>query len=129
MKIAIIGSRYLHDLRFLNKAIDKSPFKDKITMVISGGASGVDYLAERWCKYNKIPIIIYKPDWDKYGKSAGPIRNQYIIENSDGVIAIPHPTKESKGTNNSIKIAKEKDKPLFIYNVNNDFILSIIKNL
>jgi hypothetical protein len=51
-------------------------------------------------------------DWAKYGPAAGPIRNKEIIDACDVVIAFWD--GKSKGTANSIKLAKCKCSPLHI---------------
>ena len=58
------------------------------------------------------PIKIFKPDWLKYGKAAGPIRNQQIIEYATHVIAFP--SKTGKGTQDSIIRAKKLNRKLII---------------
>ena len=41
-------------------------------LIISGGASGVDALAEDYAVMMGIPFQKFLPDWDRYGKAAGP---------------------------------------------------------
>ena len=53
---------------------------------------------------------IYLLEWDKYGKKAGPIRNELIIKDADNIIAFWD--GESRGTLNSINIAKRLNKKL-----------------
>lgn len=56
---------------------------NRITHIISGGAKGADTLGEKFAKeYNK-ELIVFKPNWDKYGKSAGFKRNVDIINECD----------------------------------------------
>ena len=45
-------------------------------MIISGGCKGAYKIAENIAKELNIPIEIYNAEWDKYGNSAGPIRNK-----------------------------------------------------
>ena len=129
MKIAVVGSREFNDIEFINKTLysyfaSEHGYK-KDMVLVSGGARGVDTLAENfidrmnksveestgWKKfYDK---IIYLPDWDKYGKRAGFLRNKLIIENADMVLAFWD--GKSKGTKNSIDLAIEKNIPINIY--------------
>lgn len=81
--------------------------------IISGGASGVDKLAERFALSHKYKKKIYNANWSKYGKAAGPIRNKEIIENSHVVIAFPD--KNSVGTFDTITRAKSKKIPVHTY--------------
>lgn len=48
--------------------------------VISGGGQGADQIGEDFGVVNWTGLEIYKPDWDKYGKGAGPIRNQQMLD-------------------------------------------------
>jgi len=48
-----------------------------------------------------------------YGKKAGPMRNKDIIENATHVLAFP--SKKGKGTQHSIKLAEDYQKPIEIF--------------
>jgi len=109
-KLAIIGSRGFNDYTLLRSVLD--PYKDVITLVVSGGAKGADSLAERWAKENGIQVKIFLPDWDKHGKKAGLLRNDDIIKNSDGVVAFWDGS--SRGTQHSIELAKKQNKKIKI---------------
>jgi len=110
MILAIIGSRGFNDVELLNSIL--TPRVDLIKKVVSGGANGADKLGEEWAKENKIETEIFYPDWKKYGKRAGFIRNEDIIKNSTHVIAFWD--GESRGTNHSIELSKKLEKKLKI---------------
>lgn len=64
------------------------------TLLIHGGASGADELAQWWCdaiSSPPVPTKVFKADWGRWGKSAGPKRNQLMLESSapDLVVAFP----------------------------------------
>jgi hypothetical protein len=109
MKIAVIGSRSFTDYELLKKTLNEIT---GITKVISGGAKGADSLAEQWAKEKQIETVIYKPDWAKYGRGAGVVRNRLIIEDCDLCIAFWD--GESKGTKSSIDHCKKLNKKLTI---------------
>jgi len=112
MKLAVIGGRDFNDYTLLQKSI-LSHYRGKgVKMIISGGAKGADTLGERFAKDYKLDTVIFTPNWETYGKSAGFIRNQDIIRNSDHVIAFWD--GKSKGTKNSIDIARKLGKELVI---------------
>jgi hypothetical protein len=69
-------------------------------------------LGERYAKEQNIPIMIFKPDWKRFGRGAGPARNKTIVENADCVIAFWDGV--SKGTQSTINIAKKLNKKLRI---------------
>ncbi len=59
--------------------------------LVTGGATGADALAERWARARGVPCRVYHADWDHYGRSAGMIRNQQMLDSEpvDVVIAFP----------------------------------------
>lgn len=111
MKIAVVGSRTFSDNDLLSSILNK--FDKKIITIISGGAAGADKLAENWADKNNVKKIICKPDWKKYGRKAGILRNKDIVEKSDQVIAFWD--GKSRGTKNSIDRAKALDISLTIH--------------
>lgn len=110
MKVAIIGGRDFNNYEMLCEILNQ--YKNKISQIISGGAKGADSLGERWAKDKKIQTKIFYPDWGKYGKTAGLVRNHDIISNSDCVIAFWD--GKSTGTKHSISLCKESKKPIKI---------------
>lgn len=60
-------------------------------VVIHGDARGVDRCAGAWAESNHITVRKFPADWDRHGKSAGPIRNQQMLDEGkpDFVIAFP----------------------------------------
>lgn len=74
-----------------------------ITEVISGHAKGADSFGEAWADRNEIPLKIFLPDWDKYGKRAGFLRNIEMAKEADALVAFPG----GRGTAMMLKIAQE----------------------
>ena len=102
MRIAVIGSRDFNDYDQLKMVLNEH---DNIELLVSGGAKGADSLGESWAKEKNVPTLIFKPEWDKYGRSAGFKRNQDIVNNSDLVIAFWD--GQSRGTKSSIDLCKK----------------------
>lgn len=117
MRIGIIGYRnYTNYDEFIKLLSDVfSEFTENIDLIISGGARGTDKMAEKYAAEHKIPIKIFLPQWSLYGKSAGPIRNKLIVENSDIIIAFYH--KNSKGTLHTVELAKKMGKDIFVFTI------------
>jgi hypothetical protein len=115
MRVAIVGSRDFTDFEKLELEILKRICVEKIEKVVSGGAKGADTLAKLFAEKHKIPFVDFKPDWAKYGKGAGLMRNTTIIENADIVFAFP--TATSKGTRDSIRKSQEKGKIMKVIEV------------
>lgn len=114
--LAIVGSRSYHDYdqfcQILEKLQEKYHILDGIVEICSGEAPGVDTLAKRWAVEKDIPYQPFPADWNKHGKSAGPIRNRQICNRMTHMVALPK--GESRGTRNSIKIAHEMRKTCYI---------------
>lgn len=78
--------------------------KQPIT-VISGGARGADFLARCYAKYCGWEYQEFLADWKKYKAAAGPIRNQWMLDEGkpDLVIAFPG----GKGTADMVSRARK----------------------
>lgn len=124
MKIAIIGSRNFADIARIDKFVS---WLTKDCVVVSGGARGVDKLAELAAKKYGLPTKIFYADWDTYGKSAGFRRNGTIVEFADVVVAFWDGA--SKGTQDSIEKAGKLGRDVFVYPKESTFFLKYPKCL
>lgn len=113
--LGIVGSRTFVDYGRLSTVIDHFLKNHEIDMIISGGACGADALAERYAYEHNIKIIKYLPQWNVYGKRAGAVRNQLIVDNSNYIIAFWD--GDSPGTKITIDMAKKAKIPITIINV------------
>lgn len=109
LKVAVVGSRNYQNLKEVEEFVNSLP---QGTIVISGGARGVDRVAEEAARKRGLRIEIYKPDWRKYGKRAGLIRNTQIVNNADMIVAFWD--KKSRGTQDTIKKAQRTGKGVII---------------
>lgn len=111
MRVIIAGTRRSYCTATVRNAIRESTFD--ISLIISGGAAGVDQAAIDIALIDGIPYTIFDADWDRYGKRAGPVRNQLMAEAlPDSLIALPD--KESIGTWDMINRMMERDLPCFV---------------
>jgi len=112
MRIAIVGSRKIHrnTLQFILPRIVEQ--LDGGHTLVSGGANGVDAMAEGLARGMGNPVLIFKPEWDKHGKAAGFKRNQKIVDAADKILAFSFGTP---GTLDTIERAKASGKPLTVY--------------
>ena len=113
MNIGIIGSRSFNDYDYFKEIIDFIVCACGVDNIISGGAKGADSFAERYAEECKIKIIVHKPDWNKYGKKAGYLRNIEIVNDSDIVVAFWD--GKSKGTQHTINLCKKNNKRHYIF--------------
>ena len=123
MKLALVGSRdYTNYSQFksvINKTLKKWNKKiSDVTLVISGGAKGADTLAEQWANEYKKPMTTFIPDWKAFGKGAGIMRNTDIVNWCTHMIAFP--SIKGKGTQDSIQKAKNAEKPVEVFYIDNN---------
>lgn len=86
---------------------------------VSGGAGGVDEIGcgdgihpssfERslCAKYSDKSPIIFKPDWDRFGKPAGFLRNRNIVDTSSHLLVLKPPGIQAIGTAHSLRLAMD----------------------
>ena len=108
--VAIVGSRDWPDEGAVRDYVYSLDLDDT---VVSGGARGVDTIAEIAAIERGLAFLKFVPKWDLYGKSAGMIRNKDIVKASDRVVAFHH--NGSKGTALSIQLAKDLNKPVIVF--------------
>lgn len=86
MKVIIAGSRSIADYDSLTNAVCQSRFKP--TEIVSGAATGVDKLGEKWAALHEVPVKLFMPHWGEHGKQAGILRNIAMAEYADALIAL-----------------------------------------
>ena len=98
----IAGSRSIEDF-------DLSGYIPPETeLIISGGAKGIDTVAEKYADEHKISKLIIRPKYDLYGKAAPIKRNEEMVDLADAVLIIWDGA--SHGTQYTAKYAKKKNK-------------------
>jgi len=82
--------------------------------VVTGGCRGADLLAEKVAAELKIKVVSYPANWTEYGKKAGPIRSNLMLQDSipDMIVAFHGDIENSKGTKNMVTQASEKGYPV-----------------
>ena len=75
----------------------------------------LDEHIERYAKENSLPFELFEADWKRYGKSAGPKRNEQMVQVADYVIAFWD--FHSRGTKSLIEFTKQYNKPLRIKDI------------
>lgn len=109
MKIAIVGSRAYQNRQQVIDYVNALP---EDTVVISGGARGVDTWAEYAARMRGLEVRIFPANWARYGKQAGYLRNVQIVEAADTVVAFWDGV--SSGTLHSMKIAQAHGKQVIV---------------
>ena len=104
----VAGSRHYDDYKKFSETMFGylKKFGDKSIIFISGKASsGADDMVIKWCIENHLPWVEFPANWDKFGKSAGYIRNTEMA--SYGTHLIAFYDGKSPGTAHMLDTAKK----------------------
>lgn len=116
-RVVICGSRDFTDWEMFKRCLEDTRKSITIGSIISGGCRGADTLAKRYAIEFGIAFKEYPADWRTYGKSAGAIRNQEMVDNCDCVIAFVAESSSSVGTKMTIRFAEKSGRCVFIHKV------------
>lgn len=115
MRLLVFGGRFYHDDETFDLWMRRLHGDgEHIKVIINGGAPGADTMAQKWADKHNIPYLTFHANWAKYGKAAGPLRNQEMIEHGqpDHAIAFPGGT----GTADMLKRCVG-DGTIFVFDV------------
>jgi hypothetical protein len=85
--------------------------------VVHGAAKGADTIAGEIAEEMDIVVRTFPADWKKWGKAAGPIRNQEMLMEGkpDMVLAFHNNIDASKGTKHMVQIAERAGIQVLIF--------------
>jgi len=124
INLAIVGSSRFYDFwvfeDVVGRWVDENGYPD---LIIVGGASGVDYMAERWADNNSIPIAVFSEEWndpnrglqDRGRKEAPNTLTEKILDGASHILAMPSST--SKWTRIVIEQAGGRGIPTDVHEV------------
>lgn len=132
MKLAIVGSRTFTDYDKLETFVLDNVDVDSVSLIVSGGANGADFLAEEFANRYEIPLKVIPARWNdlnvtdcrikynSYGKPynslAGFNRNKEVVEAADVILAAWNGT--SPGTKHAIQLAEKAGKKVLVLDIN-----------
>ena len=113
MKILVCGDRNWVDKKAIFRELSKYP---RDTIVIEGEARGADSLARVVALGLGVSVERYPANWDKYGRAAGPIRNQQMLDQKpDLVLAFHADLDNSKGTRDMVIRARKAGIEVLVF--------------
>lgn len=83
--------------------------------IVSGHCEGADMLGEKYAQEFGTSISIFPAQWEKYGPSAGPIRNKQMVDyikSDPNHLVIAFTNSKTKGMKNTILQAKKHNIPV-----------------
>ena len=112
MKIAVVGSRDFNRPDAVRQFVWE---QDRTTVIVSGGAAGVDSVAVGEAQRLGMPYEVHLPDWSRYGRRAGAVRNQQIVDAAHEVVAFWD--GQSRGTKITMDMARAAGKRLRVWSL------------
>lgn len=118
MKVIIAGSRTIHDIRWVERAMELAANRGigPVSEVVSGHAHGVDMLGEFWARQRGLPVALFpvtRADWKRLGPSAGHKRNARMAAYASALVAVWD--GRSPGTEGMISLARGRGLPTFVF--------------
>lgn len=114
MRVIVAGGRTFLYPGFIFEKLDELHARSPITVLIHGGARGVDSIAGEWCKSRLgIDPTVFPAKWNTHKLAAGPIRNQQMIDEGlpDLVVLFPG----NNGTRDMERRARAAGIPIVRY--------------
>jgi len=111
IRILICGDRNWTDKKVMLEFLWKL---SRDTLIIEGEGRGADRIARDLAILLGFNILPFPADWKRYGKAAGPIRNQQMLDEGkpDLVVAFHNNLSKSKGTKDMVNRAKKAGIPV-----------------
>ena len=112
-RVLICGDRYWSNIDLIRDVIYN--MKD-IDVIIEGECSGADVMGRIIANELCIQVLPYPANWLRYGRGAGPIRNQQMLDEGKPtlVLAFHNNINKSKGTKDMVERAKKNKIPVQI---------------
>ena len=109
MKLLIAGSRSI-------KEFDLSPYiTDDVDTILTGGADGIDKLAEKYADSHGIEKIIIKPNYTRFSRAAPLKRNEELVRKCDKALVIWD--GKSKGSKHTADYARKLNKEVLVIDI------------
>lgn len=91
-RILVYGGRDFNDATAVNTCLDVLAYQHGLFVLINGGARGADSLAKAWALQRGFPCITMDAPWQShYGRSAGHVRNDWMVRYANPTHAVEFP--------------------------------------
>lgn len=110
-RVMVTGSRNWSNAQAIEDALEGQLVEHGAITVVHGAARGADSIADNWAKAKiaqgaKVKVESYPAEWNKYGKSAGPKRNQQMVD-LGATVVLGFPIGQSVGTRHAMGAARK----------------------
>jgi hypothetical protein len=91
MRVLVCGGRDYSNWRKVCDTLRAIHDDTQITRIIHGHAQGADRIASNWARLAGISQTVFEPKWREYGKAAGPMRNQEMLDTGQPQLVVAFP--------------------------------------
>lgn len=114
MTVIVCGSREATHAQW-PRISDRLIRLERGTVIVHGDCRGVDEMVEKFARAIGLvtkPYPVSNEEWRRLGPSAGPRRNQRMLDENPVNLVIAFPAKESRGTKDMIRRARRAGIPV-----------------
>lgn len=115
--VLVFGSREYDNRKKLYSKLNLLDATQRIDIVLQGGARGADTMGEDWARENERICIRVPAEWTRFRRSAGPIRNQRMLDlfYPSYALGFHEDIEKSKGSKDMAKRIEKENIPHKFY--------------
>ena len=108
-RVIVCGSQHFYDKEFCFSQLDLILSEFSNPEIVSGHAKGADSFGEEYAGLHGLKLSVFPPEWKRYGRGAGPVRNRQMLEYALGAkpLVVAFWNGKSRGTKNMIEQAQK----------------------
>lgn len=118
-RILVTGSRDWTDDAKLDWAIMNELQEGEDAVIVHGGARGADWMAETAAIAWGVQSEVHRADWEKYGKRAGFVRNQEMVD-AGADVCLAFIRNNSRGATMCAQLAEKAGIPVKYFRIDDD---------
>jgi len=112
MRVLVCGSRSFRDASFLSSVL--SSFSD-VSSVVVGDARGADRVVVSVARGLGLPVSVFRADWSRFGRSAGPRRNAAMVAAGVDLVLAFFGSGVSRGTCDCVRKGLAAGVPVRVF--------------
>ncbi len=109
MRVLVCGSRRWPHYAVMEERMKLIP---PPVVIIEGEAKGADIMARRIAERLGYVVVRFPANWVRYGRGAGPRRNQQMLDDGRPDLVLAYPMPDSVGTQDMIDRARKAGIPV-----------------
>lgn len=114
-RVLVTGSRTWHDADAIADVLSEYVALHPTLVIVHGACPlGADAIADAWARGRRIRVERFPADWNRYGRSAGYIRNRAMVDTRPDV-CLAFIRDHSRGATHCATYAQARDVPTHIY--------------